>query len=372
MDAKQQFRHAAIRQDESGQPKIVTKAIPPQLLPDTVIIKTIAVALNPSDYKILKNYPLPGAQVGSDFAGTVVDGQEVEGVPGCESPSREPALPPGTMVCGAVPGFSKSARLSNGAFADYVRAPRSLLLRVPTTMPAAGAATLGTALMTCALALWADDALQLSGTPEQPIPPHNRPVPVLVYGGSTATGTVAIQLLRMAGYSPLTTCSQRNAELVRQRGADVVFDRAAPDVAEQIKRYTNGRLEFVLDCIADVDSVTCCYAAIQRPGGRYAALERVPEKLLLKRRAVEAFLVLAPEAIGEGVSLGEKYQRSASQEKRALAVRCMAMFQRLLDDGKLIPHPVQLLDGWLEAIPQGLELLETGSVSGRKLVALRT
>lgn len=353
----------AVKQDgESGQPRIVNCAALPELVPGTVLVKTAAVALNPSDHKILTNYPLAEAYIGADFAGTVVLTHPADGNDAIELGS--------TIVCGAVPGFSATLRQSNGAFAEYVRAPRSLLLRAPSAWAPADAATLGTALTTCALALWGSDALALAATPQSPHPPDKAKVPVLVYGGSTATGTIALQLLRLAGYTPLAACSPRNFDLVRSRGAAAVFDYAAPDVAGQIKQHTGGRLEFVLDCVADTQSVACCYAAIQRPGGRYAHLERVPDELLRKRRAVQAAFVLAPEAYGEGVSLGEGYERPASVEKHDLAVRCTIMFQRLLDRGELMPHPVQILKGGLAAIPGGLDLLKSGTVSGKKLVAV--
>lgn len=127
------------------------------------------------------------------------------------------------------------------------------------------AATLGTAIATCILALWSSDALGLSGTPEFPNIP-DKPIPVLVYGGSTATGTIAIQLLNLSGYNPIATCSPRNFDLVCGRGATIVFDYANSDVGSKIKKYLEGKLKLVMDCISNVDSVGICYDAIQRPG----------------------------------------------------------------------------------------------------------
>lgn len=52
---------------------------------------------------------------------------------------------------------------------------------------------------------------------------------MLVYGGSTATGTIATQLLELSGYDPIATCSPRNFDLVRSRGASAVFAAQAMD-----------------------------------------------------------------------------------------------------------------------------------------------
>ncbi|KAI1661698.1 zinc-binding dehydrogenase [Daldinia decipiens] len=358
----------AVQQDENGQPRVVSKASIPSLPSGFALVKTYAVALNPSDHKILHNFPIPGGYIGSDFSGTVV--QTADDV-------NTDILKPGTMVSGAAFNFAPTHRKVNGAFAEYVRAPVDLLLRVSPpssthkdTMGPLEAATLATAISTCILAFWSPDALGLLGTLDAPVH-HEKPIPVLVYGGSTATGTIAVQLLRMSGYDPIATCSPRNFDLVRDRGASAVFDYSTPDVAIKIKTHTNGRLKYVLDCISDADSVSICYAAIQRAGGRCALLERVPDELLATREAVRSAFVLAADIYGEDITLGQRgYDRPASREKHELAVQHLGAVQRLLDQGRLKAHPIEVLDGGLQGAVKGLEILANGQVSGKKLVAI--
>jgi NADPH:quinone reductase-like Zn-dependent oxidoreductase len=361
----------AIQQGDDGRPRFVNEAAIPSLPPGFVLVKTIAVALNPSDHKIMKNFPIQGAYIGADFSGTVV--QIANGTD--EGPGTG-SLKVGTMVCGAAFGFAPMHRKANGAFAEYVRARADLLLILHETSNLdlqprlLQAATLGTAISTCLLALWSSEALGLLGTPDKPTI-SEKPEPVLVYGGSTATGTIALQLLKFSGYSPIATCSPRNFDLVRERGASAVFNYAAPDVAQSIKEHTSGRLKYVLDCISNVDSVATCYQAIQRPGGRYVCLERIPEEVLAKRRAVRSTFVLAAEAYGDEIKLGQEgYDRPANQEKHEFAAQCIKMYQRLLDQGRLKTHPMEMLDGGLHGIIRGLEMLENGGVPGKKLVAL--
>lgn len=364
----------AVQQGEDGRLHLVNDAAIPPLLPGYVLVKTTAVALNPSDHKITKGFPLPGAYAGTDFCGTVVQ---------LADPVESSPWKLGDVVCGAAFGFAPSHRLASGAFAEYVRVRADLLLRVPgstttttttnSTMEPLEAATLMTALSTCLLAFWSPDALDLAGTPESPLV-SEKPVPVLVYGGSTATGTIALQLLRLSGYTPIATCSPRNFELVRGRGAAAVFDHAAvaPDAAAaKIKAHTLGRLRYALDCISSAESVAVCYGAIQRAGGRYASLERIhPAELLARRRAVRPTFVLAAEAYDEDIELGhEDYDRPASSEKHALAVRHLAMLQRVVDEGKLRTHPTEVLQGGLQDVVRGLGVLASNGVSGKKLVA---
>ena len=345
----------AIIQDAEGKPELAEIPIP-ELKPGTILVKTSAVSLDPSDYKMGAAFPIPGAVIGSNFAGTVV----------AVAPGTDTDLVPGDTVAGGSHG-SNPGNPENGAFATYIRAPAGLTMRLT---PAAKltpeqAATLATALATCTLSLWSADALALlPSTPEQPA---EKPLPVLVYGGSTATGTVAIQLLRLSGLEPITTCSPHNFDLVRSRGAGAVFDYSDPDTPAAIRKHTNGQLKHVLDCISDAQSVKACFAAMARVGGRYTSLELVAEELLAQRRAVRSRLVMAFEVLGEEVKLPGGYGKPADEAKKDLGVRSFAMFQRLLNEGKIVPHPMQRVEGGLEGIAGGLQLLKSGSLSGKKL-----
>ena len=348
----------AIIQDTEGKPELTEIPIP-ALIPGTVLVKVSAVALDPSDYKMGAAFPTPGAVIGSNFAGTVV----------AVASDTDTDLVPGDTVAGGSHG-SNPGNLENGAFATYIRAPAPLTMRLTPTAKLAPeqAATLATALATCTLALWSADALAL--LPSTPEHPSEKPLPVLVYGGSTATGTIAIQLLRLSGLNPITTCSPHNFALVRSRGAGAEFDYSDPDTPAAIKKYTGGQLKHVLDCISDTQSVEACFGAMARVGGRYASLELVPDDILGKRRAVRARLVMAFEILGEEVRLPGGYGKPADPAKRELGVRFFAMFQHLLNEGKLVPHPTQRVEGGLDGIMEGLQLLKSGSLSGKKLTAI--
>lgn len=361
----------------------------PELVPGTVLVKTTAVALNPVDYKMGTVYPRPGAVMGIDFAGTVV--RVADGIfNGDKAREAEtPSFATGDQVFGAVLGFDPNSP-NNGAFAEYVRAPASSLLRLPQnrgqthTLTHTQASSLGLALTTCCLALWSPDHLDLEGSPDAPLTGPASPPSVLVYGGSTATGTMALQLLALSGYAAdlVTVCSPQNFALARSYGAADVFDyqdRSRDDLAAALRARTGGRLRAVLDCIGDAHSVAVCLASIARTGGRYASLEHVPDALLAPRRAVRASMVMAAEACGDEVRLSEDgtgpYDRPASMGKRDLVANMFSrVFPRLLDQGRLRPHPIEVLNPeggeGLEAVIPGLQRLKAGDVSGRKLVVL--
>ncbi|KAJ2987028.1 hypothetical protein NUW58_g4731 [Xylaria curta] len=353
----------AIIQDAAGRPIYDEKVpMPTSLDPGMVLIKTAAVAMNPSDYKLSAAFPSPGAIVGIDFAGTVVAlDQGVRDI--------KPDLGIGDFVCGA----SHAGIAGHGAFAQYVVAHAGMLMQIPqedggTTIPTEHAATLATALATCTLAFWGpgQDSLHLEGTPLAPL---TAPLPVLVYGGSTATGTIAIQLLRLSGYDPIATCSPHNFSLCKSRGASAVFDYKPRDVGIQIKTHTKNRLKAVIDCISDEQSVETCFSALARVGGRYVSLEFVPEELLSRRKAVKTGFVLAYEISGQGTKLGGSYNKEADPKKLELGIRYFSLFEGLLRDRRLVTHPVQSLNSvGLQEVLQGLKMLQGGTISGKKLV----
>lgn len=79
----------------------------------------------------------------------------------------------------------------DGAFAEHVAAKGDLQIKIPDFMTFEEAATLGAGIITVGKSLY--ESLEL------PLPddPPMRPFPVLIYGGSTATGTLAIQFAKL-------------------------------------------------------------------------------------------------------------------------------------------------------------------------------
>lgn len=185
LPANLQATQTAIRQGPGGQLMVENHAIVPHLEPEMVLVRVAAVALNPTDYKMPARFPSPGALVGSDFAGAIAAvGAAVTG------------LAVGDRVCGAVHGNNPTDK-ATGAFANYVRVPGSMAIRVPESMSWEQAATIGGVCHgTVALALWGESNLHLTASPYNPAAQEYSSA-VLVYGASTATGTMALQLLRL-------------------------------------------------------------------------------------------------------------------------------------------------------------------------------
>jgi aspyridone synthetase trans-acting enoyl reductase len=152
----------------------------PQIKADEVLVRVVCVAVNPVDGKSADLSPSPGATLGCDFSGELVTiGSAVKQI-----------LSVGDRVCGCVFGNNPDAP-DNGAFSEYLTVPGDLVFKIPPQMSFRAAATLGVGMSTVGMALY--HALKL------PLPQSQvrEPFFVLVYGGGTATGTIAIQILRL-------------------------------------------------------------------------------------------------------------------------------------------------------------------------------
>ncbi|KAH7318293.1 putative alcohol dehydrogenase [Stachybotrys elegans] len=333
-------------------------AIPALLTEHHVLVKVLAVALNPVDCKTPLYFQTPGQGVGSDFCGIVVE---------CGVGATE--LSPGTRVCGAVFPYTVSAEegiaYASGAFAEWVAVDARLLIRVPDYWDdIQGAALGGIGWGTVALAMSDVDALALDGLPSEPSAAEE---PVLVYGGGTATGTMACQLLSLSGYLPIATASTQSAALAIKYGAVGTAVYTSEDCVETVRQLGRVPIRYAIDCITSPESVATCFSAMARTGGRYACLEELDDAWRT-RRLIRVKHVKGYEGTGQSVRLSPKH---ACQSNPALFLLCCQWrdeVQAVLDLGLLKHHPVREIPGKWDGILSGLAMLSNGQVRGQKLV----
>ncbi|MCJ1286794.1 hypothetical protein MMC26_006140 [Xylographa opegraphella] len=356
-------RQTAITALGPGELAIQHDAPVAHLQSSMAMVRTAAVALNPVDAKMLDYSGTGGPIAGYDFAGTVValgDDALASG-----------RVRVGDRVAGMVHGLNK-VQPDVGAFAQYVAATVDLLLRIPDHMSFEEAATLGMGVSTAVLALFVE--LQIPATLEQLGAAKGDSAAgdaafVLVAGGSTATGTRAIQLLKLAGLRPIATCSPANFALVRRFGAEAVFDYDSPTVAADICAYTSNELAYALDCISLAETTALCYGALGRAGGHYCALEPFRETVTRRRAlTVEPSWLLALTIFGRKVVMDGEYGREAKPEHRRFGARAYEAVQALLDRGLIEAHPVKVMPGGWEGVIEGVDIIRRQANSGYKMV----
>ncbi|TAQ90375.1 hypothetical protein B7494_g1326 [Chlorociboria aeruginascens] len=336
---------------EKGKLAIAHDVKLPELEPDMVIVLNKYVALNPADAKMVDYSAAPGAIAGYDFAGEIVAiGSAV---------TRPLAI--GDRVCGMVHGMNILA-LRVGSFAQYVGATADFVIKIPDAMSYASAVALGTGIATAGLALF--HYMKIPATPEKPA---EEPFFVIVYGASTASGTMALQLLKLSGLRPIAICSPHNFALVESYGAEKCFDYNSSTCAEDVRAYTNNRCKYALDCITEAATMTICYAAIGRTGGNYCGLEPFPERQHT-RKIIKPDWVLGLTIYGKKVALDGVYGRDPLPDDYEFGKEWFAVSQRLLNAGRVRSHPVREGNGGFEGVLGAVDGLRRGGVSGYKLV----
>ena len=174
----------------SHLPLLIAPSLPLPAIssPHHILTRVLAAGLNPTDTKMITNFRMPSAPVGCDFCGIV----------SAAGPHSTVAV--GTRIIGADFPYRPNNR-SNGAFAQYAVCDSRQTLRVPadwSDVQAAGLGAIGWG--TACLALSDPAALGLQGRPSRPV---DKARPVLLYGGGTATGVLAIQMLKRSVLSSI-------------------------------------------------------------------------------------------------------------------------------------------------------------------------
>ncbi|KAI1818453.1 chaperonin 10-like protein [Poronia punctata] len=168
----------------------VRSNVPRSAVPDDcILVRIMAVSLNQTDWKHIDFIPTKGATVGCDYSGIVEEvGSKVKG-----------NLQVGDRVAGFTHGCNGDC-LSDGSFAEYIAVKGHIQIKLPDLMSFESGCTLAVGVTTLA-----------SPTIQECCDRYRY---ILVYGGSTATGTLAIQLAKLSGYRVITTCSPNNFGLV--------------------------------------------------------------------------------------------------------------------------------------------------------------
>ena len=92
----------------------------------------------------------------------------------------------------------------DGAFSNYITAKGDIQVKIPDDLSFEEAATLGVGVLTVGQALYHSMKLPFPGDVKGD---EKEKLPVLIYGGSTATGSLAIQFAKLSGATVVTTCS---------------------------------------------------------------------------------------------------------------------------------------------------------------------
>ncbi|MCJ1430746.1 hypothetical protein MMC27_000096 [Xylographa pallens] len=332
--------------------ELVSDRPEPKLRHDYVKVKTVAVALNPTDWKHVDFLASPGALCGCDYSGIVEEVGE----------SATQSWKVGDKICGMAHG-GNAVQHEDGAFAEHIVAKADVQTKIPESLSFEEASTLGVGISTVGQALYQSLELPL------PSEPTKEAFPLLIYGGSTATGTLAIQFAKLSGLTVVATASPHNHALVKELGADAVFDYNDPSCAEKIKEYTKDKLYYAFDTIANERTGAICVASMASGSSiplKYSSLLGVEK---LPREDVENKHTLAYTMMGETFTMGDNGpELPASKDDIEFGKMFWGLACKLLAEKKVKVHPVDVRPGGLKGVLEGMEEMRQGKVSGKKLV----
>ena len=97
------------------------------------------------------------------------------------------------------------------------------------------------------------------------------------------------------------------------------------------------------------------------------ALEPYREQLAVRKTVTLSWLMVLT-VFGHKVALDGVYGRDARPEDHEFAKGLFKATQRLLDDGKIITHPVNVMRGGWEGVVKGVEIIRGQGLLGQKLV----
>ncbi|WP_282794823.1 NAD(P)H-quinone oxidoreductase [Streptomyces sp. CC224B] len=204
----------AITISEPGGPEALQWAEVPDPVPGEgeVLVDVAASAVNRADLLQRQGFydPPPGASP----------------YPGLECSGRIAALGPG--VTGWAVGDEVCALLAGGGYAEKVAVPAGQLLPVPKGVDLVTAAALPEVTAT----VWSNVFMVA----------HLRPgETLLVHGGASGIGTMAIQLAKALGARVAVTAGgPEKLEFCRELGADVLIDYREQDFVEEVRQATGG------------------------------------------------------------------------------------------------------------------------------------
>lgn len=318
----------AIEISEPGGPEVLKPCIRPVPQPGIgeVLVKVAAAGVNrPDVVQRMGLYPAPPGA--SDLPGLEVSGTVV-----ALGPDADPELL-GQKVCALVAG---------GGYAEYCIARADVCWPVPGSLSMAEAAAIPETLMT----VW-HNVFERGYASEGET--------ILVHGGTSGIGSMAIKLGTLFGLTVIVTCgSDDKCAAALELGAAHAINYKASDFVDEAKRLTDGKgVHLVLDMVAGPyvpRNMQCLredgrHVTIAIQGG---AMAEVPMAQVMMRRLTLTGSTLRPRSNEFKAMLAEEIYREVWPD---------------VASGKLRPAMAQSFP--LAEAPAAHALMESGDFVGK-------
>jgi NADPH:quinone reductase-like Zn-dependent oxidoreductase len=288
-------------------------------------------------------HPIPYPNIlGTSFAGTVEEvGSDVKGF---EKGDTIAAIRAGKTI--SDPRF--------GAFQKYALASTSSTAKLAPSTPLHGASAAILNLVAAISALSVHFGLDRPPLNRTATPKNKK---ILIYGGSSSCGGLAIKYATTAGYTVVTTSSQRNREFVQSLGPAHVIDHYLPPEEVVAALNAHGPYDKIFDTIGlpPVTSIILDYLESQGGGSYNSLIPPVPGTRTIPQNVKRIF---APYSYAFDEEVHKPLARWIYEE----------YLPQGLESGLIVPTRQEVVTGGLEKVQEVLDLMMRGGVSGKKLV----
>ncbi|KAJ7866091.1 GroES-like protein [Mycena olivaceomarginata] len=301
-----------------------------------VRVKIMSVGLNvfnQAQHEFDFFIPAYPAVIGSDIAGVVEELGE-----GVESFAK------GDEV------FCRFAGPLIGGFQQHTTLPAGLLIRKPKNVSFDEVATLPITFTTALVGLFAPAPIGLALNPSFSWNKPQQGESGLVIGGGTSVGQFAIQLLKFLGFTRIVVyASKVHFDYLKTLGATECIDRG----------------EVPIEKLAVTPPVKVVYDAT--PTG---ALDAAYDSVVDGGKVTTARPQSQTERELRGITLVRCWGFYAGPDAHTLFGKLMIEeLPKMLEKGVIVTNRIEVLPTGLAAIPDALDRLKAGGVSGVKLVA---
>lgn len=186
--------------------------------------------------------------------------------------------------------------------------------------------------------------------------PKSKGQRILVYGGSSSVGALAVRYAKEAGYEVVTTSSLANWEMVKSRGPDYIIDHTMSKerILEELK--LKGPYDGVFDAIGSAEVTTLLGEYLGETGGG-------------------VFFSTSPtsadsELPGNVKKRFESYSDVLVSREENRDARNWYLHEYLpkgLADGTIVSNPALVVPGGLDSVQNVLDTFIAGKVSGKKV-----
>ncbi|KAE8381631.1 chaperonin 10-like protein [Aspergillus bertholletiae] len=178
---------------------------------------------------------------------------------------------------------------------------------------------------------------------------------ILIYGGSSSVGGLAVQYATDAGYEVVTTSSPSNWSLVQSRGPSYIFDHTTPK--EQLLEFlkADGPYDGIFDAIGSAEVTQLLGEFLAEEGGVFWSTSPTPADSDLPKNVKKEFASYSNVLV------------SQDEHKDTKAWYLQEYLPKSLSSGRIFSNPSYVFPGGLDSIQNVLDTFMAGKVSGKKV-----